>query len=697
MKKIICVLLSLVMLVSIISVSALAAGSYEGKTVILYTGNVRGDLSVYPKIKAIKDDYEAAGAEVILVDAGNYLQGTAAANRDRGLTVYTVMDAVGYDVAAMGLAEFSYTDATTGYIYHGNVTKYYTQAQLQDGCEATTYKQGNGENAAILELAAKSPATFKTVSANVTASDVYSFDESATVTTKSGLTVTFYGITDPSVSENIQDNYVLVTELNVPDTESDFTVCLSNASVSGGTLGDIAIDVSSGDFSCGAYVIDNATKEVSFETLTLSKSDDEISALVSTLSEGAESVGTSTVILNGADSMNRNQETNAGDLVTDALLWYAENYIDGLDKSVPLVAIQNGGNIDNFIYTGEITETDLLRAFPFSPMGIGVLYVTGAELLETLEAACQKESCAGFAQVAGLTYTIDTSATFDAGEAYGKFFEADSINRVTITSVNGAAFDPDATYAVVADNYIFNGGDTYYTLKNAKSAEDAVYINNGSGTKTRDVVALYIKNVLGGTIGEQYGKAQGRITIKAQSFSDVSDTNWALDAINWASSKGYMNGVGDNKFDPNGTVSRAMLVTILYRLEGKPVTTGNAFSDVPSGQWYTAAVNWAAQVGIVKGYGDNKFGPLDSITREEAALILHSYSVYKGYDVSATGDLTAFPDAGDTATWAKDAMVWAVGAKLLGGTGSGTISPTGTADRAQIATILMRYCSEVAK
>ena len=179
-----------------------------------------------------------------------------------------------------------------------------------------------------------------------------------------------------------------------------------------------------------------------------------------------------------------------------------------------MVAIQNGGNCDQFLYAGDITETDLLWALPFSPMGVGILYVTGAELLETLEAATQTADCPGWAQVAGLTYQVDTTQPYDAGEEYGDFFKAASIHRVTITSVGGEPFDESATYALVADNFLMNGNDTYYTLSEIKNAHPELYLNNGNGVKTRDIVAMYIREVLGGTVGEPYSAPQGRITVQ---------------------------------------------------------------------------------------------------------------------------------------------------------------------------------------
>jgi 2',3'-cyclic-nucleotide 2'-phosphodiesterase (5'-nucleotidase family) len=680
MKKAISVLLSLVLLLSLTTPAAFAADEVQGRTVILYTGNIRGDLDVYAQIAQVKKDYEARGAEVILVDAGNYLQGSAAANTDRGLGVYQLMDAAGYDVAAMGLSEFSYGDATVGYKYHGNYTQYFTQAQLQNGAEALEYTQDmKGEVAASRD--AKDPAGFKTVATNVESeSDFYAFAPSAEVTTETNLKVAFYGLTDPAVAENVQDTCLLtVSDPAASKLDADVVVCLSNAGVSGEEYGDIVIDAKTGgEMIVGAYIIDVETGAITSEDVKLSDSDSDVAALAEQAKAAVGTVvGTSSVVLNGADSVNWNGESNLGDLTADALAWYAENYIDGVDKDLPIVAIQNGGNCDNFIYTGDITETDLLRALPFSPMGVGVLQVTGQQLLETLEAATQQSDCAGFAQVSGLTYTVDTSVAYDAGEAYGKFFQADSLGRVTITSVGGEDFDPEATYNLVCDNYLMNGNDTYYTLKAVKEAEDAAYINNGNGVKTRDVVALYIKEVLGGTIGDDYAAPQGRVTVLAGSvelpFTDVPEGKYYTEAVAWGYASELVKGVTDTTFVPDGDMTRAALWTILARANGAELS-----STTP---WYASAQSWAVDSETSDGTN-----PTGSITRQELVTMLYR----SAGTPEAKGDLSAFSDAGSVASWAKDAMAWAVGEGLVTGS-NGALNPAGTATRAQVVTILYRY------
>lgn len=519
MKKIFCWLLVITMLMTLLVPTAMAAGEYDGKTVILYTGNLRGDVDAYAKAAAAKKDFADKGATVYLADAGNYLQGTKYANSDRGLSIYNLMDAAGYDVAAMGAYEFSYGDATTGMIYHGNVTKYHTQAQLYQGTEAVTYNK-NSAGTATDTLSAKEAATFAVIASNMSGSgSYYAFDANKVL--GSDLKVGFVALTDENVADMLQDNFLngySFGDVSVP--ECDVLVCLSN---NGESVDGAAVTVEAptdGAAVMGAYVIDNTTKKVTEVAVPDVTDDADVAAKVDAVRSAAKDViGTSKVTLNGADSKNWSEETNLGDLTADALLWYANNEFEGFEKDVPVVAIQNGGNCDQFLYTGDVTETDLLRALPFSPMGVGILYMTGAELLETLEAATSPSEsygdamCPGFAQVAGMTYTVNTAEEYDAGEAYGKFYKADSINRVTIDSVNGEDFDENATYAVIADNFLMNGNDTYYVFKNVKAAEGARYLNNGNGVKTRDIVAKYINEVLGGTIGEEYAAPQGRIRV----------------------------------------------------------------------------------------------------------------------------------------------------------------------------------------
>lgn len=175
-------------------------------------------------------------------------------------------------------------------------------------------------------------------------------------------------------------------------------------------------------------------------------------------------------------------------------------------------------------------------------------------------------------------------------------------------------------------------------------------------------------------------------------FTDVSETDWFHDAVQYAYENGLMDGVGDGQFAPNATTNRAMVVTILYRLAGEPAVSGQSdFTDVADGLWYTDAVAWAAEKGIVNGISATEFAPSGDLTREQLATVLYRYAEGMGYDVSAQADLSGFPDADQIQSYATQALSWAVAEGLLQGFEDDSLQPGGTATRAQIATILMRF------
>lgn len=180
-------------------------------------------------------------------------------------------------------------------------------------------------------------------------------------------------------------------------------------------------------------------------------------------------------------------------------------------------------------------------------------------------------------------------------------------------------------------------------------------------------------------------------------FTDVNTTDWFYDAVQYTHDKGMMSGTSTTTFSPNDTTTRGMIVTVLHRMEGTPAATGTAFTDVPAGQWYSDAVSWASANGIVGGYGNGLFGPGDPITREQMATILNRYSTHKDYDTAQAVSIADFADAAQVSSYAVEPMGWAVGNSLISGTGNNTLDPKGNATRAQIATILMRFCENIAE
>ena len=178
-------------------------------------------------------------------------------------------------------------------------------------------------------------------------------------------------------------------------------------------------------------------------------------------------------------------------------------------------------------------------------------------------------------------------------------------------------------------------------------------------------------------------------------FTDLAANAWYTDAVAYVYRHDIMEGMSATTFQPNGTLSRAMAVQIFYNLEGQPDISGEnlgyPYEDVNAQAWYGDAVYWARITGVATGYGDGTFQPGDSITRQEFAQMLYNYAKYKGYDLTAEGDLSQFPDSGSVADWAEIAMSWANGNKLINGHDDGTIDAAGTATRAQAASILMRF------
>ena len=181
-------------------------------------------------------------------------------------------------------------------------------------------------------------------------------------------------------------------------------------------------------------------------------------------------------------------------------------------------------------------------------------------------------------------------------------------------------------------------------------------------------------------------------------FTDVAEGDWWYDAVAYVYENNIMAGTDETVFDPYMELDRAQAAQLFYNLEGKPAVTGDStFTDVTSGHWAVDAITWAAQNDIVVGIGGNLYDPDSNVTREQFAVMLYKYARFKGYDLTAAGDLTQFPDAGSISSWAETALSWANGKGLINGNEDGTLAPGGTATRAQAASILANFDQNVAK
>lgn len=194
--------------------------------------------------------------------------------------------------------------------------------------------------------------------------------------------------------------------------------------------------------------------------------------------------------------------------------------------------------------------------------------------------------------------------------------------------------------------------------------------------------------------GNTEGSCDGGASCPSKPYHDVDTGRWYHEGIDYAIAHGLMNGVGNGMFEPESSMTRAMLVTVLWRYAGSPAGWENPFTDVPNGSWFTQAVAWAAENGIVNGVGNHKFEPDSNITREQMAAILFRYAAKSGFDTSARGNLDQYPDRGDVSGYAVEPLSWAVAEGLIKGTDNGNgilLDPQGNATRAQVATIIMRF------
>ena len=651
-----------------------------GKTVILHTNDVHGAIEGYAYITTLKADYEAKGAEVILVDAGDYSQGEVYVSDTKGLDAVEMMNVTGYDVVTLGNPEFDY-----GY------------AQLKENM---------------------TKADFKILCANVYGEDgTPIFDANYTYTTKSGVKIGFFGMETPEAQtkanpalikglkfdtdlkavaekqlEALKDDDVVIalSHLGVDDSSKPYTSYdLYNAAkgidfiidghshsvMTKGKNGEPIQSTGTKFANIGVIVIDDATKKIESNSLYEIKEDTAKDATVAAAAqkiidridkEYGAVFAKSKVELNGAKAPNGNRdgETNNGDLITDAMLWKVMQNKEGLTVNEDhVVAITNGGGIRAAIKVGDVTKKDIKTVLPFGNT-IEVIYVTGTELLEALEAStfCVPESIGGFPQVSGISYTISTGAVYDANaETYpaSTYYGPKSINRVTINSINGKEFKANDTYAVVTNNFCAEGGDTYYAFAAATSKFD-------TGVTLDMAVMDYITTKLKGVIGEQYAAPQGRILMNP--FKDVKVSSWFGKYVIDLYNDGIINGTSATTYAPNDTLTWAAALKLLL------VSNGDLkAADATGADWSKNAIAKAAELGLVAA----DFDGAKAISRLEFCQVAAKLN-----KLAESKTESKFTDCADGYVMAL------VDAKVISGMTETTFEPAASLTRAQIAKIL---------
>ena len=534
-------LLSVVMTLTLLVSSAWAdePKPLNGKTVILHTNDVHGSIELYAKVAAMKGDYEAQGAQVILADAGDYSQGTVYVSVNKGKDAVTMMNAAGYDVATIGNHEFDYGYAQLKSNLDSAVFKVVCANVLQDGnpvFDAYTKINKGGVQVAFVGLETPEAQT-KANPALIQGLTFLAGDEMyAAVQTQVDaartdgadivIVLTHLGVDSSSEPNTSYDLYKKVNGIDFIIDGHSHTVMTK------GPEGEPIQSTGTALNNIGVITIDNATKKIESNELIPIWHTEEVDGKEVTVYDYTKSDATvanaakaiidpidadydkkfaeSAVDLNGAKAPgNRTEETNLGDLITDAMMWAIKTKAPGVDMN-NAVAITNGGGIRAAIAKGDITKKDVNTVLPFGNT-LAVVYVKGSELLEALEVStyCTPKSLGGFPQFAGMEVELNTACEYDANDTTypgSTYFGPKSINRITIKTVNGKAFDKDATYAVITNNFLAAGGDTYYAFAAAQTQFD-------TGLPLDEILMEYITVELNGVVTDKYAAPQGRLTI----------------------------------------------------------------------------------------------------------------------------------------------------------------------------------------
>ena len=541
MRKVLALLLSVVMTLTLLVSSAWAdePKPLDGKTVILHTNDVHGSIELYAKVAAMKDDYEARGAQVILADAGDYSQGTVYVSVNKGKDAVTMMNAAGYDVATIGNHEFDYGYAQLKSNLDSAAFKVVCANVLQDGSpvfDAYTMINKGGVQVAFVGLETPeaqtkaNPALIQGLTF-LAGDEMYAavqtqVDAARTAGADIVIVLTHLGVDSSSEPNTSYDLYKKVNGIDFIIDGHSHTVMTK------GPEGEPIQSTGTALNNIGVITIDNATKKIESNELIpiwhteevdgkevtvydYTKSDETVANAAKAIIDPIDAdydqkFAESAVDLNGAKAPgNRTEETNLGDLITDAMMWAIKTKAPGVDMN-NAVAITNGGGIRAAIAKGDITKKDVNTVLPFGNT-LAVVYVKGSELLEALEVStyCTPKSLGGFPQFAGMEVELNTACEYDANDTTypgSTYFGPKSINRITIKTVNGKAFDKDATYAVITNDFLAAGGDTYYAFAAAQTQFD-------TGLPLDEILMEYITVELNGVVTDKYAAPQGRLTI----------------------------------------------------------------------------------------------------------------------------------------------------------------------------------------
>ncbi|MBQ2747418.1 MAG: 5'-nucleotidase C-terminal domain-containing protein [Firmicutes bacterium] len=679
-----------------------AAQEKDDKIVILYTNDVHcgiedglgyAGLAAYKAAKLAETDY------VTLVDAGDSIQGEAIGTISDGKYIADIMKFVGYDIAVPGNHEFDYgmdnfleiaKNAPYTYICSNFVDKE-TGKSVFDAYTIMTYgdvKVGYVGIDTPETFVKSTPTYFQDGNGNY----IYDFCNDLT---GEKLYANVQASVDALEAEGV--DYIIAVGHLGTDAESApwrstdviantdgidaFIDGHSHSTIAGDKVknkaGEEVVLTSTGTklAAIGEMVIDDGVITTGLVTEFADKDADTV-AYIEGIKAGYEALLNQVVAkteveltIKGADGNRavRKAETNLGDLCADA-------YRAMLDADIAFV---NGGGVRDNIDIGDITYEEIIAVHPFGNVACKV-EATGQEIIDALEmgAKAAPGENGGFLQVSGLSYKINTDiASTVVTDETGAFVGVEGARRVQDVMVDGKPIELDRIYTLASHNYMLkSGGDGFVMFMDNKILLDEVMIDN-------QVLINYIVDELDGVVGQEYAKAQGRITYTDNlPFTDLKGYGWARDAVKYVYDNGMFTGTGDTTFAPGTDMTRGMLMTVLARLDGVDTTGGD--------KWYTKGVEWAVENELSDGTN-----PTGKVTREQFVTILYRYAQYKGIDVSVGEDtnILSYNDALEITEYAIPAIQWACGAGVVEGDDNANLNPKDGSTRAAAATMLMRF------
>lgn len=726
MKKLIALLLAVCMVLGLMT-TVFAADEKSNDIVILHTDDAHcgvNDNLGYAGVAAYKAEMQKTHNYVALVDCGDAIQGESIGTLSAGAYLVDIMNEVGYDFATFGNHEFDYKlpqlaklTKQAKYQYLACNFKYIgkgTSDLNYKPYEIVTYGDKKVAFIGIVtpeSFTKSTPAYFQDESGNY----IYSFSEDETGTA-------LYETVQKTVDEVRAAGADYVIAMGHLGNEGITDRWTSKAVIANTTGIDAVLD--GHDHIAGVQKVANkdgkqivltepGTKFENLGKLTIktdgtitaelispkefTEKDAGITAYITKLTDTfkeyvSKVVAKSSIALPDKDEngnrLVRNHETALGDLCADAFRVM-------MDADI---GIMNGGGIRKPIKAGDITLDNILSVFPWGNLPCK-MEVTGQTVLDMLEmgAINYPEESGGFLSVSGLKYTImagvpSSIELTDKGE-FSKVAGKYRVTNVQVLNKKTNEYEPldlNKTYTLGGIDYtILYCGDGFTMFNDSKvlKAGDASYTD-------AQMIVDYIENKLGGTIGEEYAKPQGRISVN----TDIKGSDWFYEAADYVLSNGLMTGTSDTTFTPNGALTRGMLVTVLYRMAGSPKVEGKVsekFSDCTDGSWYADAVLWASANKVVDGYEDGTFKPTKSITRQEMAKVLYGYDKIGGKTAEGITEKLTYTDLDAIADWALEAVTYCTAEKYLAGS-NGAFSPKGTATRAMGAKVLMNMTKEAA-